>query len=247
MSTVVVSDLVQRFDDRTVLNGIDLEVAEREIVAVMGSSGGGKTTLLRCISGLIRATEGTIVVDGISVLDDPEKARARMGMVFQSSALFDFMTVGDNVRFGVERRRFQLSKRERDQVVQDALERVGLLDDAKKMPDEISGGMRKRVGMARALVLEPAVMLYDEPTTGLDPITTYAIDELIVHIRESVGTSSLVVSHDVASVMRIADRVAFLHAGEMVFLGAPKDFVKSNHPAIVEVVTKSQTLTLGNA
>jgi len=211
----------------------------------MGSSGGGKTTLLRCISGLIRASEGAIEVDGISVLDDPEGARCRMGMVFQSSALFDFMTVGDNVRFGVERRRYELDSTQIDRLVEGALERVGLAQEAAKMPDEISGGMRKRVGMARALVLEPAIMLYDEPTTGLDPITTYAIDELIVELRKNLGTSSLLVSHDLTSVMRTADRVAFLHEGELVFLGKPADFVKSKHPAIVEVVMKSQALTLG--
>ncbi|MHB8636835.1 MAG: ABC transporter ATP-binding protein [Fimbriimonadaceae bacterium] len=244
MSSVCVTELTHRFDDRTVLKGINLEVGDHEIVAVMGSSGGGKTTLLRCISGLIRASEGTIEVDGISVLEKPEEARRRMGMVFQSSALFDFMTVGDNVRFGVERRRYELDRRQIDRLVTEALGRVGLAEEAGKMPDEISGGMRKRVGMARALVLEPAIMLYDEPTTGLDPITTYAIDQLVVDIRKNLGTSSLLVSHDVTSVMRTADRVAFLHDGEMVFLGKPSDFLKSQHPAIVEVVTKSQAVTL---
>jgi phospholipid/cholesterol/gamma-HCH transport system ATP-binding protein len=128
-------------------------------------------------------------------------------------------------------------------MVEEALQRVGLAEDAGKMPDEISGGMRKRVGMARALVLEPAVMLYDEPTTGLDPITTYAIDELVVDICKNLGTSSLLVSHDVTSVMRTSDRVAFLNEGEMVFLGTPADFLKSQHPAIVEVVTKSQAIS----
>ena len=244
MSSVKVVDLTHRFGDRVVLRDIDLDVGDHEIVAVMGSSGGGKTTLLRCISGLIRASEGTIEVDGISVLELPEEARCRMGMVFQSSALFDFMTVGDNVRFGVERRRFKLDSAQIDRKVVEALERVGLADEAAKMPDEISGGMRKRVGIARAIVLEPAIMLYDEPTTGLDPITTYAIDELIVEIRNNLGTSSLLVSHDLASVMRTADRVAFLHDGDMIFLGKPNDFAKSKHPAIEEVVRKSKALSL---
>ena len=244
MSSVKVVDLTHRFGDRVVLRDIGLDVGDHEIVAVMGSSGGGKTTLLRCISGLIRASEGAIEVDGISVLELPEEARCRMGMVFQSSALFDFMTVGDNVRFGVERRRFKLDSAQIDRMVVEALERVGLADEAAKMPDEISGGMRKRVGIARAIVLEPAIMLYDEPTTGLDPITTYAIDELIVEIRNNLGTSSLLVSHDLASVMRTADRVAFLHDGDMIFLGKPNDFVKSKHPAIEEVVRKSQALSL---
>jgi phospholipid/cholesterol/gamma-HCH transport system ATP-binding protein len=139
--------------------------------------------------------------------------------------------------------RFELKKTEVDRMVEDALDRVGLAADANKMPDEISGGMRKRVGIARALVLEPDVMLYDEPTTGLDPITTYAIDELVVEIRKTMGTSAILVSHDLTSVMRTANRVAFLHDGEMVFLGVPKEFVKSDHPSIREVVEKSQSLS----
>jgi phospholipid/cholesterol/gamma-HCH transport system ATP-binding protein len=244
VSIVRVSGLIQRFGSNTVLNDINVEVEPGEILAVMGSSGGGKTTLLRCISGLIRATEGEIEVAGVSVLNDPEEARRHMGMVFQSAALFDFMTVGENVLFGVERIFHEMSRKERSDRVMEALGLVGLADDAFKMPDEISGGMRKRVGMARALVLKPDVMLYDEPTTGLDPITTYTIDELIRRFRTELGMASLLVSHDLNSVVRTSDRVAFLDAGEMVFLGDPSEFLKSKHPAIVEVVKKSQAVTL---
>ncbi len=244
MSAVRVHELTHRFEDREVLKNISFEVANKEILAVMGSSGGGKTTLLRCISGLIRASQGEIEVAGVSVLDKPEEARRHMGMVFQSSALFDFLNVGDNVRFGVERLKYNVKRKEVDRMVSNALAKVGLSEDSRKMPDEISGGMRKRVGMARALVLEPDVMLYDEPTTGLDPITTYAIDELVVEIRNTLGTSAILVSHDLTSVMRTSDRVAFLHDGEMVYLGEPAGFVKSDHPSIREVVEKSQSLTL---
>ena len=246
MNTVHVAALTHRFGDKVVLRDVNLDVAEGEIVGVMGSSGGGKTTLLRCVSGLIRASEGEIEVAGISVLDNAEEARRHMGMVFQSSALFDYMTVSDNIRFGLERLKFKLSDGELDAKVREALGRVGLENDGAKMPDEISGGMRKRVGMARALVLEPDVMLYDEPTTGLDPITTYSIDELIVQFRDNLGTSSLLVSHDLNSIMRTADRVAFLHEGDVIFLGKPGEFVKQDHPAIREVVEKSQATVIAS-
>ncbi|MBS1716274.1 MAG: ATP-binding cassette domain-containing protein [Armatimonadetes bacterium] len=230
-----------RFGSATVLKDIDLAVESGEMVAIMGSSGGGKTTLLRCISGLHASTSGSVTVDGINVIEEPELARTRMGMVFQSSALFDFMTVFENVMFGVRRHSKEPLKDQR-QRVEIALERVGLKDEHHKMPAELSGGMRKRVGMARAIVLEPKVLLYDEPTTGLDPITTYTIDELMARMRGELGITGLVVSHDVTSVMRVADRVAFLHQGELAYSGDKEGFLKSEHPAIKELLTKSSAL-----
>jgi phospholipid/cholesterol/gamma-HCH transport system ATP-binding protein len=227
------------FDGRAVLRNIDLEIAQGEIVAIMGSSGGGKTTLLRCISGLSPATSGEVVVDGIYVGKDPEGARHRMGMVFQSAALFDYMNVHDNVLFGIKRQ-LRLSSKEQKTFVAQALERVGLQGEDDKMPDELSGGMRKRVGIARAIALQPRVMLYDEPTTGLDPITTYTIDRLISDLRKDLNVTTLVVSHDVSSVFRIADRVAFLHDGELIFTGSPEEFSRSPEASIRELVSKSQ-------
>ncbi|MEQ1935710.1 MAG: ATP-binding cassette domain-containing protein, partial [Fimbriimonadaceae bacterium] len=172
---VAVQDLTVKFGAQTVLNKIGLEVAEGEIVAVMGSSGGGKTTLLKCISGLLKPSEGSVSVAGVDVVKQPEEARQQMGLVFQYAALFDFLSVADNILFGVRRRR-KLIKGEAEQVVSDALNRVGLGEIGEQFPSELSGGMRKRVGIARALALEPKVILYDEPTTGLDPITAYTID-----------------------------------------------------------------------
>lgn len=231
--------LSHSFGGRQVLKGIDLEVGPGEILAIMGSSGGGKTTLLRCISGLIKPTKGEVSVDGVNVLQDPEEARRRMGMVFQSAALFDYMSVWDNVMFGLRRLRRTLPAAP-DKLAEDALERVGLKGSEHLRPAELSGGMRKRVGIARAIALQPKVLLYDEPTTGLDPITTFTIDSLIGSVREQLGATSLVVSHDVTSVVRSSDRVAFLEGGEMTFLGTPEQFLSVENEAIREIVTKSQ-------
>jgi phospholipid/cholesterol/gamma-HCH transport system ATP-binding protein len=241
-----IKGLRQTFGDRDVLKDIDLNVAEGELLAIMGSSGGGKTTLLRCISGLLRATAGQVRVDGVDVRQDPEEARRHMGMVFQSAALFDYMDVESNVLFGVQRR-LQLSAKEGKALVAESLQRVGLEGNERKMPSELSGGMRKRVGIARALALRPRIMLYDEPTTGLDPITTYTIDALMRSLCNDLGMTSLVVSHDVSSVFRVADRIAFLHGGELVFDGTPAEFRSAEHKAIRELVQKSQATEFGTA
>ena len=236
---IVVEGLVKTFGDRPVLKGIDLVVNDAECVAVMGSSGGGKTTLLRCIAGLLAPSEGKVHVDGIDVHEQPDKARDRMGMVFQNAALFDSLNVRDNVLFGVRRHRKVKRTLERE-LLKDTLTRLALGDVEELLPSELSGGMRKRVGLARALALAPKVILYDEPTTGLDPLTTYQIDETIDDVRRTLGVTSLVVSHDLTSVRRIASRVAFLHGGELVFLGTPEEFIESEVPAIRELVQKTQ-------
>jgi len=236
---VSLKGLYKSFDDRVVLRDINLHVGHGEIVAIMGSSGGGKTTLLRCISGLLQPSSGEILVDNVDVVKEPEEARRHMGMVFQSAALFDYMNVRDNVLFGI-RRQLRLSAKDQKKTADDALARVGLLDDDQKMPAELSGGMRKRVGIARAIALKPNVMLYDEPTTGLDPITAYTIDKLIASLRSDLNVTTLIVSHDVSSVFRVADRVAFLHDGELIFTGSPQEFSKSREESIQELVSKSQ-------
>jgi phospholipid/cholesterol/gamma-HCH transport system ATP-binding protein len=226
-----------------VLNDINLDVAQGEVVAIMGSSGGGKTTLLRCISGLIDPSEGEILVDGIDVQKQPEEARRHMGMVFQSAALFDYMSVEQNVLFGIKRQ-LRLKPAEQQKVAEASLERVGLVDDRYKMPSELSGGMRKRVGIARAIALSPRVMLYDEPTTGLDPITAYTIDQLIIQLRKDLNVTTVVVSHDLNSVFRVADRVAFLHSGELIFTGTPQQFSDCREESVQELISKSQTVVL---
>lgn len=240
---IEVSELTKSFGDKQVLKNISFSVNQGEIVAVMGSSGGGKTTLLRCIAGLIQPTSGSVRVDSIEVRAHPEAARRKMGMVFQSAALFDYLSVEQNILFGVGRH-LKLNSKDERALLKDSLARVGLEGNENLFPSELSGGMRKRVGMARAIALSPSIMLYDEPTTGLDPITTYQIDELISQLRKELGVTSLLVSHDLMSVRRVSDRVAFLHKGELVFLGTPDQFLESDHPAIQELVTKTQAAQL---
>ncbi|MBL8047814.1 MAG: ATP-binding cassette domain-containing protein [Chthonomonas sp.] len=236
---LLVDKVSHKFGDRWVLQNIQLEVADGEILAIMGSSGGGKSTLLKIITGLLRPTEGDVVVHGISSVRQPEEARRELGLVFQSAALFDYLNVFENVAFGLRRIRGMRASVLTDQV-NEALASVGLPDAGKLMPDELSGGMKKRVGLARALVLGPKVLLYDEPTSGLDPVTAYAIDELIVETAREHKITSIVVSHDVSSVFRVADRIAFLAGGALTFVGNESEFRASNDAMIRELVDKAQ-------
>jgi phospholipid/cholesterol/gamma-HCH transport system ATP-binding protein len=227
------------FGSREVLKGIDLDVAPGELLVIMGSSGGGKTTLLKCMSGLMIPAEGGVKVKGSDTRREPEAVRGRIGMVFQFAALFDSLTVEENILFGVRRRR-RLSRAERRAIVERRLAEVGLQGAEKRLPSELSGGMRKRVGLARALASEPEILLYDEPTSGLDPVTAYAIDRLIEDTRARSGAASVVVSHDVSSVLRIADRVCFLHQGEAIFIGSRDDFRAAEAGPIRELVDKAR-------
>ena len=237
---VAVTGLTCAYDKRPVLQSIDLSVEAGEILVVMGSSGGGKTTLLKCIAGLLAFQQGDVTIDGVSVRAEPEAARAKLGLVFQYAALFDYLDVADNVLFGVKRRR-KLEAKAQSALVADLLEAVGMAGTERMLPSELSGGMRKRVGLARALALEPSLLLYDEPTSGLDPVTAYAIDQLIVETRDRTGATSIVVSHDVTSVFRVADRIAFLHQGTLLFHGTPAEFRSAEAADIRELVEKSRS------
>ncbi len=237
---VSVQSISHQFDKRLVLEDISFDVPEGQILAIMGSSGGGKTTLLKCISGLLKPSKGDVEIDGVSVVKSPEKAREHLGLVFQYAALFDYLNVRDNILFGLERRK-RLSKKDRDETVGRLLEAVALdPETATQLPNELSGGMRKRVGLARALATEPSVLLYDEPTSGLDPVTAYSIDRLIVDTRDRTGVTSIVVSHDVNSVFRVADRIAFLAAGKLVFFGTRAEFESTNVEEIMDLVHKAK-------
>lgn len=239
MSRLVVRDLTHRFGDNRVLLHIDLTVEDRQIVSIMGSSGGGKTTLLRCIAGLIQPTSGSIEIDGVDVSKNPDVIYDKVGLVFQSAALFDYLNVRENILFGVRRKR-RLSRSEQGEIVRRLLHEVALPGVEKLMPGELSGGMRKRVGLARALALQPKVLLYDEPTSGLDPVTAYSIDQLIVETRDRLGVTSIVVSHDVSSVFRVSDRIAFLSSGTLAFIGTVEEFRQESNQTIVEMVDKAQ-------
>lgn len=220
---------------RMILDNVDLTVQRGEIFAVMGRSGAGKTTLLRLIMGLIRPLSGRILVNGedIAGMEEREldRVRASMGLVFQGAALFDSLTVGENVAIGLVEHRL-LPRQEVAGRVQRLLEMVEVAQAEHLRPAELSGGMRKRVGIARALAMEPQIVLYDEPTAGLDPIFATAIDNLILNLRKETGVTSMIVSHDVASLRRVCDRAALLHQGRFLALGTFPELEKSGDPAV---------------
>lgn len=201
------------------LHDINMEIKAGETLAIIGGSGSGKSTLLQLLVGLIRPDEGEIFIDKqeISHLSEKEMDRVRlhMGMVFQYSALFDSMSVGENVAFGLREHK-HLSEAEIARIVSEKLELVGLPGVEGKMPGELSGGMKKRVSLARAIAIEPEIIFYDEPSSGLDPLTTAKIDELIVDMQKKLGVTSVVVTHDMASACRIADRIAMIYQGELI-------------------------------
>jgi phospholipid/cholesterol/gamma-HCH transport system ATP-binding protein len=220
-------DVCKSFDNNIALSHINLEIKEGETLAIIGGSGSGKSTLLRLLIGLIRPTSGQILVRGRDVAglseEEWDRLRLRMGMVFQYSALFDSMSVGDNVAFGL-REHTDKSEAEIGRIVKEKLALVGLPDAAGMMPNELSGGMKKRVGLARAIACEPSVIFYDEPSSGLDPIMTARIDELIVNTQKKLGVTSVVVTHDMASACRIADRIAMIYEGELIAVDTVERF-----------------------
>lgn len=210
------------YQKRRVLKNICLEVKKGETLAVIGASGSGKSTLLRLMIGLLRPDRGEVWVAGteISRLGEKEldKVRLNMGMVFQYSALFDSMTIGENVAFGL-RQHTKLSEAEIGAIVAEKLNMVGLAGSELYMPNELSGGMKKRVSLARAIAFGPEIVLYDEPTAGLDPIMSDKIDELILHTQNVLGVTSVVVTHHMESAFSIADRIAMIYEGELIALG----------------------------
>lgn len=236
---VVVDSLSVSYGTHRVLKDVSLSVDPGEILFVMGASGGGKTTLLKAIAGLIPYSAGSVQVEGVDVAQEPEAARRAMGFVFQYGALLDYLNVGENVLFGLRRLR-RLGRAEAGTILEGLLASVGLEGNEGKMPDELSGGMRKRVALARALAMEPQVLLYDEPTSGLDPVTAYSIDKLILETTQRTGATSIVVSHDVNSAMRVANNVAFFLAGEVAFFGPVARLAQSAVPEIQELVQKSK-------
>ena len=232
-------DLHYGVDGHAILDGVDLHVNSGEIMAVMGLSGSGKSTLLKLIIGLLQPTSGDVRVFGESIVGVSEyelnKVRDEIGLVFQYAALFDSLTVMENVAFGLRQHR-KLSESEIQDQVAHALDVVGMADTQSLMPAALSGGMRKRVSMARAMVMEPQIMLYDEPSSGLDPVMAAVIDELIVCLREQLGVTSVVVSHHVRNVFAIADRAAFLHDGRIRAVGSPEELRHSTDESLQQFV-----------
>ena len=223
------------FESPEVLRGIDLSVMKGEILTIMGGSGSGKTVLLRLIAGLIKPDRGKIRIDGTNIVplneDEMLSFRQRMGVVFQQAALFDSMSVADNIAYPLYEHA-KLDEAAIQQRVAELLDIIGLPGIQEKFPAELSGGMRKRVGIARALAMKPAIVLYDEPTSGLDPGNAKMISQLIIQVAETFGTTSVVVSHDLYWSLKISTRVALIYDGKIIAVGTPTEIQSSPIPEV---------------
>ncbi|MDP8258305.1 MAG: ABC transporter ATP-binding protein [Candidatus Aadella gelida] len=234
-----VEDLVKSFGSRTILKGVTLQIFKGETFVIMGGSGCGKSTLLRHIIGNLKPSSGRVVLLGQDITDlydeDLDVMRKKIGMSFQSSALFDSMNVADNVSLPL-REHTKLDKSVIDIIVKMKLELVGLRGFEDLMPSELSGGMRKRVGLARAIAMDPEIVFYDEPTAGLDPIVASVIGELIMDLSKKLSITSVVVTHDMKSVMMIADRVAMLYEGKVLEVGTPEEIKMSKNGIVQQFI-----------
>jgi phospholipid/cholesterol/gamma-HCH transport system ATP-binding protein len=228
-------DIHKSFGNNIVLNGLDLLIEVGKVTVIIGQSGGGKSVLLKHMIGLIRPDKGKVEVDGqdITALSERQlnEIRKRFGMLFQEAALFDSMTVGQNVAFPlVEHTKLPRSRIR--EVVNEKLAHVGLRGVEDKMPSELSGGMKKRVGLARAIALEPEIILFDEPTTGLDPIMADAIDQLIIDIQSRLNVTCVVISHDIGGTFKIAHKIAMLYQGKIIEYGTPEEIKNGRNPIL---------------
>lgn len=236
---VELENVVLRFGEKTVLDGIDLAVGREERLVVMGQSGGGKSTLLRLIMGILTPTEGTVRFGGRAVNKLGRRAvnalRARIGMVYQYSALISSLNVRDNLALPLE----ELSKKNPDEIeriIDEKLDLVRMRSAKHAMPAELSGGMKKRIGLARALVLEPELILFDEPSAGLDPVTSSVVDELIIELSEHTHATSVIVTHEMESAFRIATRMVMLYQGKFIADDTPEVFKHSPNPVVAQFV-----------
>ena len=235
MPVIDVVNLSKSFGRKVVLDGVNLSVEEGESLVVLGGSGSGKTVLLRCIMGLLQPDSGHVEIEGRSIQDlDRDQlfeARKNVGMCFQMAALFDSMTVEENVGFSLMRHT-KMTRGERADRVEECLNMVGLKGSQKLRPSELSGGMKRRVGFARAIALKPRILLFDEPTTGLDPVMTDVIGRIILDLKEELGVTSITITHDLKSAFEIADRIAILFRGKCLAVQKPEDFRNNQHPVI---------------
>ena len=225
-----------------VLRGVSLDIKKGESLVVIGGSGSGKSVLLKHIIGLTKPDEGEVIVDSaeLSQLDEDglNEVRKKFGMLFQSSALFDSMSVWENVGFGLKRHT-DLKNKEIKEIALEKLRMVGLVGVEDEMPSELSGGMRKRVGLARAIAMEPEILLYDEPTTGLDPIMADAINELIIEMRERLNITSIAITHDMKSAFKIADTIAMLYNGLIIERGSSEEIKNTSDPVVRQFIEGS--------
>lgn len=236
---IEVRDLKKYFGKQTILDGINLRIETGESVVIIGRSGGGKSVLLKHLIGLLKPDAGQVLINGQDIvpLDEREllPVRSKFGMLFQSAALFDSMTVAENVAFAF-RRKHDMPEAEIKKRVAQVLEVVELPGTEEKKPSELSGGMRKRVGLARAIIYQPEIVLYDEPTTGLDPIVSDSIDHLILRVRDHFKVTTVVVTHDMRSARRVGQRILMLHNKKIYAAGTPEEIFGSRDPIVRQFV-----------
>lgn len=240
---IEIYNLHKSFGSKKVLDGINLQIEKGETIVIIGRSGSGKSVLIKHIVGLLTPDEGYVKVEGQRVDELNEKElyemRKNFGFLFQGSALFDSMTVEENVSLPLVESSNSYTRKEIEKIVAEKLELVGLSGIQKLKPSELSGGMKKRVGLARALVTNPKYILYDEPTTGLDPIMSDSIDNLIKELGLKLNVTSVVVTHDMYSVKNVADKVAMVHEGKIHFVGHPNDLLNSNDEIIIDFIKRT--------
>ncbi len=237
-------DIHKYFENNHVLRGVNLSVERGDSVVIIGGSGSGKSVLLKHIIGLLVPDQGTIMIDStdLSLLDETgmNDMRKKFGMLFQSAALFDSMKVWENVGFGLKRHT-HLNDKDIKEIAIEKLRMVGLVGNEDLIPSELSGGMRKRVGLARAIAMNPDLLLYDEPTTGLDPIMADAINDLIIKMREELNVTSVTITHDMKSAYRIADSIAMLYKGVIIERGSPEEIKDTSNPVVRQFIEGSST------
>ena len=240
---IKISNLHKAFGKKVVLSGVDLEIAKGESLVVIGGSGTGKSVLIKCIQGLLVPDEGSILVDDQEVvgIDEEEKEalHSKMGMLFQGGALFDSLSVWENVAFDLLENRSMNKKDAKNEAIR-VLRSVGLAPDVAELsPSELSGGMQKRVGLARAIASKPEIIFFDEPTTGLDPIMSDVINDLIIESVKGLGATALTITHDMTSARKIADRIAMLYQGKIVWQGTVKEMDKTDNPYVRQFINGS--------
>lgn len=238
-----IRNLHKSFGKKQVLNGVDLDLYKGESLVVIGGSGTGKSVLIKCIQGLLIPDDGSIQIDNVEIVNEKpeiiESMHSKMGMLFQGGALFDSLTVWENVAFDLIQNR-GVSKKEARIFAVKVLRQVGLgADIADLYPSELSGGMQKRVGLARAIITRPEIIFFDEPTTGLDPIMADVINDLIIESAKGLGATTLTITHDMASARKIADRIAMLYQGKIIWQGTVKDMEKTDNPYVLQFVNGS--------
>ncbi len=233
-------DLYKSFGDNHVLKGLNFEVKKGESSVIIGGSGSGKSVILKHIIGILKPDKGDVIIDGVNIntLKENElyETRKKFGMLFQMAALFDSMTVWENVTFALGRNK-DVNPSDMEDIAMEKLKMVGLVGVENLMPSELSGGMKKRVGLARAIAHKPEILLYDEPTTGLDPIMADAINELIIQLREKLNVTSVAITHDMNSAYKIADTISMLYNGVIIDKGSPEEIKNTDNPVVEQFIT----------